>query len=129
MFASASMSASSFPLSQWLTQRMGLGPILCVRINVTIHSIQILTQSQKQTLRVNRALQVPPNILIIFNDFDLIVYSFLSLSNTLIHCIVCGVDFIQSFDYLRQPCFFLRKLPDMLLQLSFQSSFCVLKII
>ena len=39
-FSSTSMPASNFVLSQWLMQRMGLGPILCVCVCVTIHSIQ-----------------------------------------------------------------------------------------
>ena len=39
-FASTLMSASSFVLSQWLMQRMGLGPILCLCVCVTIRSIQ-----------------------------------------------------------------------------------------
>ena len=58
--ASASTFASSFVLSQWLTQQMGFRPILCVCLCITISTMLKLTQTlkQMQTLRVNRALMV-----------------------------------------------------------------------
>ena len=56
----ASASTSTLTLHQWLTQRMGLGPILCVCVFVTINWMLklrlIQTQALTHTSRVNRAL-------------------------------------------------------------------------
>ena len=62
MSAFVSASASTSTLSQWFTQRMGLGPILCVCVCITINSnVKVDTDADahvtcKQSFRLNSSI-------------------------------------------------------------------------